>query len=462
MSGEVGCGTTTMIRIQEIATAGQFITLLKPVGKEVPLRLGEILEGQVVDIFPEGGLTIKVKGGFLPARTGLDFQKDQNIQLKVLNQRGPKGELILQVIDQKPESLPLSDKLPIFPNSRQQTVEILTRQLSNLIGKLTYSGGNGAAGAVNGKQALAVETGQLNHLLESLLKALPANIELIPKTIRVQLQHILQYSLTGLGKNIQERVALLLSHMAEDMNEPLLGPNLKDRLLVSIEDLVANQIKTALENSGVALEAKLKSLSAHPSDDSKINKDLKAILLQIKETMEQEEGIGSKPGLIQKMNGFGTNSRGEVFPAEPKIFSEVDSLLKDINTFQLLSKVSDSFWTFLPVQWQELKNGDLVFKRRTADNGDVSYSCGIHLDLGEEMGPISVFMVYQFRDFNLTLKIDHPGLKAEVDSHLRELKENFKSAGLTLRNVSLLGRNDEVTDPFDHPESGETIINIRI
>jgi hypothetical protein len=451
-----------MIRIQEIATAGQFVTLVKPVGKEVPLRLGEILEGQVVDIFPEGGLTIKVKGGFLPARTGLDFQKDQNIQLKVMTQRGPNGELILQVIDPKPDSLSLFDKRPVLPDSRQQTIESLTRQVSDLIGKMTDSGGDGVAGAGNGNQALALETNRLNHLLESLLKALPSNVESVPKTLRAQLQHILQNSLTGMGKDIQERVALLLSHMAEDMNEPLLVPNLKDRLLVSVEEMAANQFKTALENSGVALEAKLKSLSVHPSEALKINKDLKAILLQIKEAMEQEEGVEPKNGAIEKMNWFGSNNRGEGFLSEPKIFSEVNGLLKDLSAFQLLSKISDSFWTFLPVQWQDLKNGDLVFKRRTASNGDVSYSCGIHLDLGDEMGHISVFMVYQFRDFNLTLKVDHPGLKAEVDSHLKDLKENFKSGGLTLRNVSLLGKNDEIPDPFDHPESGETIINIRI
>jgi len=229
-----------------------------------------------------------------------------------------------------------------------------------------------------------------------------------------------------------------------------------------MDGLISSQLKAALENSGVVLEAKLKALvEAHPSDGTKINKDLKAILLQLKEALGQAEEGRSPTGLTPRMTGFGNHEKGEGFQIEPKILSEVDSLLKDLTTFQLLSKVSDSFWTFLPVQWKELSNGDLIFKRRTAPNGDVSYSCGIHLDLGE-MGRVSVFIMFQFKDFHLTFKMDHPGLKAQVDSHLKELKENFKSAGLTVRNISMIDDFEKIPDPFEHPDSGETIISIRI
>jgi hypothetical protein len=451
-----------MIQIQEVATAGQFITLLKPVGKEISLRLGEIVEGQVVDIFPAGGLTIKVKGGFLPARTGLNFQKDQNILLKVSDQRGPNGELILQLIDQKSGPFTASEKTPAFSNTRQQAVEFLTRQISDLMGRVTDPGKGGVGGAEKGSQETTVENGKLINLLESLLKALPPNSELIPRTLKAQLQQILQYSLAHLGQDVPKRVAQLLTQMAEDLRAPLLVQNLKDRLLVSMDGLISSQLKAALENSGVALEAKLKALvEAHPSDVMKINKDLKAVLLQLKGALGQEEEGGSPAGLTHRMTVFGNNEKGEVFQAEQKVLSEVDGLLKDLATFQLLSKISDSFWTFLPVQWKELRNGDLVFKRRTAPNGDASYTCGIHLDL-EKRGRVSIFIVQQFRDFLLTFKIDHPGLKAQVDSHLKELKENFKSAGLTVRNISLLDNSEKIPDPFEHPESGETIVSIRI
>ena len=81
-----------MLYIPESPLSGQIITLLKPVGKEIPLRLGEIIEGQVVDIFPYGGLTLKVKGGYLPARTNLNFEKQETLFLKVLGQSGEGGD----------------------------------------------------------------------------------------------------------------------------------------------------------------------------------------------------------------------------------------------------------------------------------------------------------------------------------------------------------------------------------
>jgi hypothetical protein len=76
----------------------QIITLLKPLGRDITFRLGEIIEGQVADTFPCGGLTIKVKGGYLPVRTELPFEKNEIIFLKVLGQDKKDGKLILQLI----------------------------------------------------------------------------------------------------------------------------------------------------------------------------------------------------------------------------------------------------------------------------------------------------------------------------------------------------------------------------
>jgi len=104
-----------MFVIPESPLTGQILTLIKPVGKEIPFRVGEIIEGLVSDIFPAGGLTIKVKGGFLPARTDLDFQKNEILFLKVLGQGSGGGELMLQFLGRKPEpdeSLP-GTKLPL-------------------------------------------------------------------------------------------------------------------------------------------------------------------------------------------------------------------------------------------------------------------------------------------------------------------------------------------------------------
>lgn len=455
-----------MVRIQEVATAGQFVTLVKPVGKDIPLRLGEILEGQVVDLFPSGGLTIRVKGGFLPARTDLNFQKDQTILLKVVGQKGQNGELILQLMDGRGGASGKTEGVPVYPQGRQQLVENLTRQISDLVRSMANRGreaqGNSGGNAIN----FPVENGRLVNLLEGLLKALPGRIDSMPTALRAQIQQVLQNSLATLGQEVQERVAQLITRLAEQLEAPLLVESLKDRLLVSMDGLLSTRLKTALENSGVLLEARLKALvetkaygdSSSETNDTKINKDLKAILLQFKEVLEKSEEMRPTAGGLQKLLN---NGREEAFSPQQKTLGEVDGLLKDLETFQLLSKISDSFWTFLPVQWNELKKGDLVFKRRKASNGDVSYSCGIHLDLGEG-GLVSVFIVSQFKDFYVSFKVEHAGLSARIDSSMNELKENFNIAGLHIKNITLYNNSDNISDPFEYPESGETIVNIRI
>jgi hypothetical protein len=135
--------------------------------------------------------------------------------------------------------------------------------------------------------------------------------------------------------------------------------------------------------------------------------------------------------------------------------------LKDVQTFQLLSKVTDSFYTYLPVQWAELKRGELVFKRRRQPSGETSYSCGIHLDLNR-LGAVSVFIYMHQRDFFVTFKVAHQGLNDLIQGHLEDLKKHFRDAGLNLKTISTVTEMDHIPDPSDRIESEETLVSIRI
>jgi hypothetical protein len=134
--------------------------------------------------------------------------------------------------------------------------------------------------------------------------------------------------------------------------------------------------------------------------------------------------------------------------------------MKELETFQLISKISESFHTFLPVLWNDLKRGELILKRKQQPKG-VSYSCGIHLDL-EKLGLVSVLLLMQSRNFSVNFKIDHPELKRVISSHLEELQESFKREGLNLKSVSLLEIGDTHSDILESMESEETLIDIRI
>ncbi len=389
-----------MILIQESPLSGQIITLLKPVGKEIPFRMGEIIEGQVADIFPSGGLTIKVKGGYLPVRSELNFEKNETIFLKVLGQGKKNGELILQLVNNKTLS---------------QGEEPLTNTGSN------------------------------------------TNMQSLPKGLRTQLQNILQAPREGLLFDTQGKILQLIKELTGEVQYSLSNNNLKD-ILIPVEGLDSRNLKNGLENSGVLLEAKFRAMVKNDhqgepdalTENSKIGNDLKAIILQLKENIQGKRELDSPAGFLQKFLEQGAKSGEKESPFPQKILGVIDSLVKDVETFQLLSKVSDSFHTFLPIQWDELKRGELVLKRRQQSKG-TSYSCGIHLDL-ERLGPVSVFLFMQSRNFFVNFKTDHPGLKAMIHSHLQELRETFSREGLNLKSIKILEKNDIQPDPLERME----------
>ena len=452
-----------MILIQESPLSGQIITLLKPVGKEIPFRLGEILEGQVADIFPSGGLTIKVKGGYLPVRSELNFEKNETIFLKVLGEGKKNGEIVLQLINNK--SLFQGDEqlAKAGPNTGMSGMEDPVRKATELILKIISSG-------VESRKAptgQSLEIGKLRMVLGELLNSLPTNIESLPKGLRTQLLTVLQSPVEGLFSDIQERILQIIKELTGEVQYSLSNNNLKD-ILIPVEGLDSGNLKNALQNSGVLLEAKLRAmvksnLQGAPAgliDSSKIDHDLKAIMLQLKENIQGKRDLDSPPGFLQKFLELGVRNGEKESHFSEKVSGVVNNLVKDVEIFQLLSRVSDSLHTFLPIQWDQLKQGELVLKRRHQSKG-MSYSCSIHLDL-ERLGPVSVFLFMQSKDFYLNFKTDHSQLKAMIHSHLEELQETFSREGLNLKSIKILEKRDTHSDPLERIGSEETIISIRI
>ena len=452
-----------MILIQESPLSGQIITLLRPVGKEIPFRLGEIIEGQVADIFPAGGLTIKVKGGYLPVRSELNFEKNETIFLKVLGEGKKNGELILQLINNKTLSQGEEPLANTGSNTGMGGMEDPVRKATELILKVIGSGVE--SGKAPTGQTLDI--GKLRMVLGELLNSLPTNLQSLPKGLRTQLQNVLQAPVEGLFSDIQEKILQIISELTGEVQYSLSNNNLKD-VLIPVEGLDSWNLKNALQNSGVLLEAKLRAMvkSDHQGEpaglieNSKIDHDLKAIMLQLKENIQGRRELDSPTGFLKKFLELGVRSGEKESSYSEKVLGVVNNLVKDVEIFQLLSKVSDSLHTFLPIRWDQLKQGELVLKRRQQSKG-TSYSCGIHLDL-ERLGPVSVFLFMQSKDFYINFKTDHPQLKAMIQSHLEELQETFSREGLNLKNIKILEKRDTQSDPLERIESEETIISIRI
>jgi len=569
------------MRIEENVAKSAFM-LVKPLGKEISLKLGEILEAQVVDLFPGGGLTLKVKDSYLPVRTDLAFTLGKTVSLKVVDVGGPGKEVVLQIVGEKSPLIAPESSAPFQGGGKEEQIGTLSQQLLNLIREKSRFTADGPLigrpqnlpsaelkelkillgdllrmldnepltlsektkselrqilqscsflrGPVHSDPALdlviqlidnkiglyeekginplpgtdparikdlnrsildeiirlispeqgdgpvqqgassrpAPDMAKLKSLFEDLLKTLPADIRTLPRGVRNEIQILLQASLKGLGDDVQQALVRLSDQLPENMADPFLMQRLKSGLLAP-EGLQASELKEALENTGIVFEAKVKSLlEALPQRESgktaghpKIDGDLKGALLEIKrllsEMMQQDPSLGDRPDWV---DGTGPQ-KGEGVPPFAKEPGGVETLLHDIQTYQALSKVTDSFYTYLPIHWSELKRGELVFKRRQHPTGEGSYSCGIHLDL-KRLGSLSAFIYMQRLDFFVTFKVDHPGLNRLIQSHLDDLKENFRRAGMNLKTLSSFRDPGDLPDPSGRIESEQTLVSIRI
>ncbi len=92
------------------------------------------------------------------------------------------------------------------------------------------------------------------------MKALPSDINSLPKEIKIQLQNLLQASLKVTGQGMLARLENLTNQLPEGIKNHPLVQNLTKDLTVSIEKLLQTPMKGVLQDTGVALEAKLKAI----------------------------------------------------------------------------------------------------------------------------------------------------------------------------------------------------------
>jgi hypothetical protein len=398
------------------------LTIIKPTGKSIPLMLGEIVEAEVIDILPSGSITLKIKGSFITAKTEIPMHKDSTAFFKVLSADKSGRELRLQFMGYLDKS------------GKEQFADYKGDVISKLLQDLS------AAILKEGRI-----TKNFSAIIEQLLKVLPSDIYSLPKEMRIQLQNLLQTSLKQTGEGIQTRLDNLLKSLPGDYFEKnfisQIVENFKKDLMVNIERLSNISLKNVLDNTGVAFEAKLKSLvellqqmdqSSSQLDVLPVKKDLKAGLLQLRHYLLEE----GKESLIKIADG----------------------LLKDIETFQLLSKTTDSFYTFLPVNWTELKDGEIAFKKGRRDAGS-SYSCKIHLDL-KSPGKLTIMVLMLNKEFFVSFKVEKDAFRAVLNSHMDELKEGFSEKGLNFK-ASIFLDSDSPLEDLEKFESEVGIINIK-
>ncbi len=256
---------------------------------------------------------------------------------------------------------------------------------------------------------------------DDILKLFLSNSGSIENSQKASIQFIFLTLLGMKEQSIQLRLNSLISSVKKDSAVTKLFQS----LFIGSSSITGEQVKNAVLNSGVLFETKLKQ------GKTKINEDLKGNLLKILDILEKKKDLES----IKKVN----------------------ELIKEIEIYQLLSKTTDSIFTFLPLLWQDLKESNIAFKRGKKEN---QFFCKIFLNFKEKGKLISLIMMFN-RDIYLSFKVENSDLKNKIKDNISEIKERLGSLNFNIINVSFFG--EETTfEKLQSFESLETLINFKI
>ncbi len=421
---------------------------LEKAGRPMQFKVGEVVSAQVLENLPAGSIELKIKGSVVTAQTSIPMEKDSTAYFKVTSLPMDGEQLTLKYLG--------SEQKGQVADAKSQALFMLMKSLS--------------AAVASGSEKVDAA------LIQSLIKALPQDAADIPRDVRIQLQNLLTDSLKSTGQSIGGRLDSVLGQLRSLLSEGnAAGHSItKTGLLLDIERLMAGALKTSLANTGVAFEAKLRAealsslletLTARQGEadlpttpaggklaavPDSVRHDLKALLLGLKAAITEGQIDGS------------AKIHGESGKAAPQTLShQVEGLLKDIETFQLLSKTTESFYTFLPLDWKQLRDGDIAFKQNAwgSTRGGLS-TCRINLNL-EELGRISVLVMKSVQDYALSFWAESPALKKLMLEHVDELKASFHQNGLVLQTVQVLDAPDAIHEQFNLIEAPESRVSVK-
>ncbi|MHB1011724.1 MAG: flagellar hook-length control protein FliK [Desulfobacteria bacterium] len=187
-----------------------------------------------------------------------------------------------------------------------------------------------------------------------------------------------------------------------------------------MEGLDGKVLKETVEGSGILLETKLKLAVK----DLPPGADRKEALLRLGEALRDRDvaGVFSRAGENPGNAGVRT-----------------DGLLSTIESFQLASAAQGGVYVPLSLQWDELADGEMLFRKRARGKGE-SYTCEINLDL-RPLGKMSASVTMYDGAFFVSLAPQSEATRSLISSRSEEVERRFREAGLPLRAVSITRKN---------------------
>lgn len=451
------------------------------------LKTGDVVRGRVVKVLASGELSLRIGGALVQARSAAPVPVGAGILFRVLGQEGAQAGagLRLQFLQveggpetgqpgrsgaREPGLIPMSDPTG---DPATETIRSLARELT---AQTPLKSGQGEG---------------LAATLRQLFKALPDDPASLPPELRNQLLSLLRSRLRETEQSIQRRAAHLLgdssiqeqpelSEELSELPEPAHLMRARAPLFADAERILQVPLKALLQDTGVGLESKLKALArallaedgsspegewtpgsqgTTPAGHTLLGNDFKARLLQLREWL-LDRGAAAL-GSSEDAGAAAGRASGEASGPLEKLLPAVEGLLRDIETFQFLSKLTSSFCTFLPLLWKGLREGDIAFKRGRAGGGDQIHYCVLNLDF-ESLGKVTIVAMMQGGDFFLSFKADRQELQSALSGSAHELEEMFLQEGLRLGGISFVAADDPCLTPFERLDAFESVLSLKI
>jgi hypothetical protein len=210
----------------------------------------------------------------------------------------------------------------------------------------------------------------------------------------------------------------LLRGLPESVKAPILELAVLERPPAA-NTLDGALLRKAVEGSGVLLETKLK-LATLGEEPSPGGGDRKGVLLRLGEAL-RERGTAAA---VKASGGI---------PGEAAV--KADALVSTIESYQLASAANGILYAPLALDWKELTDGEILFRKRSRGGGE-SYTCELNLDL-RPLGRMGVSVTMYDGAFYVSFSPEQEAARALMASSSVEVETRFREAGLALKAVAV-------------------------
>ncbi len=427
------------MQIPVIVTSDNIYSFYRSFGKALQFSVGDIVRAEVINAMSSGTVSLRVttesgETGLIAARTNLPLTTGAQVMLKVA---GGDGEIRLQLVGTASEGSLINNQPP---------PENIPAKLINMLSGLT--------GAKLKNEDILTLKQVFQKIPDGIKAAFPefrALEELMPQIAKLN-PGLLRKSVEGSGVLFETKLKLISQEMAlqqgggagtgfviegDEEQVKLLRQVIGDEAVLKavkatgtteadLEATVDKVIRNVLEGDGKGQGQRAGGPEQSPVNAKTVftpETDQKALLLKVGELLKDGD-------IVASLKAAGVNA--------PEVSGVVDRLLKNIEFFQLSSRVNDVLYTFLPLTWQEMRDGEITFKQETR-SGSRAFTCDINLDL-VTLGRLAVSITLFEGSYHVTFYAEDPDTLGLIEAEKGLLEMGFSEGGMPLRALNVTTR----------------------